>query len=93
MELDVLYSHTSSSPVVAGFPALARCIANKELPHGADIVIGTHTRLLKESHPLPWRPARSVRFSVPPAPAVVDDSVHDALEVEGEDEFGVVSCF
>ncbi|KAG6369513.1 hypothetical protein JVT61DRAFT_14311 [Boletus reticuloceps] len=88
MELDMLYSHISSSPVVAGFPALARCIANKELPHGADIVIGIHTRFLKESRPLPWRPARSVRFSVPPAPAVVDDSARDALEVEGEDEIG-----
>ncbi|KAI9458726.1 hypothetical protein HD554DRAFT_2317107 [Boletus coccyginus] len=53
MELDVLYSHITSSLVVADFPALARRIANKELPHGADIVVGIHTRLLKEPHPLP----------------------------------------
>ncbi|KAF8124559.1 hypothetical protein EV363DRAFT_1435290 [Boletus edulis] len=49
MELDVLYAHMASPPVVAHFPGLARRIANKELAHGADIVIWTHTQLLKVS--------------------------------------------
>jgi len=57
----VLYSHIASPPLVAHFPALARRIANKELPHGADIVIGVHTRLLKEPHPLPLMPPTSLR--------------------------------
>ncbi|KAF8837052.1 hypothetical protein BDN67DRAFT_244089 [Paxillus ammoniavirescens] len=52
MLLDTLYAHIASRPVVAGLPALARRIANKELPHGADIVIGLHTRILQEHHPL-----------------------------------------
>ncbi|KAG9310054.1 hypothetical protein JVU11DRAFT_10097 [Chiua virens] len=47
MELDVLYSHIATPPVVAGFPDLARRIANKELPHGADIIVGIHTRVLQ----------------------------------------------
>ena len=49
MELDVLYAHIASSTVVAGFPDFARRIANKELPHGADIIIGIHTRLLRDA--------------------------------------------
>ena len=57
MELDVLYSHIASPPVVANFAALAQRIANKELPHGADIIVGIHARLLKESYPLPFKPA------------------------------------
>jgi hypothetical protein len=52
MELDVLYAHIASLPVVAGLPALAQRIAHKELPHGADIIVGIHTRLLKERHHL-----------------------------------------
>jgi hypothetical protein len=56
MELDVLYSHIGSPPVVADFPALARCIANKELPHGADIIIGIHSRVLTQRNPLALEP-------------------------------------
>jgi hypothetical protein len=55
MELDVLYSHIGFAPVVAEFPALARRIAKGELPHGADIIVGVHTRLLKEPHALPLK--------------------------------------
>ena len=57
MELDVLYTHIASPPVVANFSALAQRIADRGLPHGADIIIGIHTRLLKEPHPLPLRAA------------------------------------
>ena len=53
----MLYSHIASPPVVANFAALAQRIANKELPHGADIIVGIHARLLKESYPLPFKPA------------------------------------
>ncbi|KAH0826789.1 hypothetical protein J3R83DRAFT_5207 [Lanmaoa asiatica] len=61
MELDVLYTHIASPTVVTGFPALAQRIANKELPHGADIIVGIHARLLKGRHPLPLTP-------IPPQP-------------------------
>ena len=53
MELDVLNSQLASPPVVADFPVFARRIANKEIPYGADIIIGIHARLLKELHRLP----------------------------------------
>ena len=47
MELDVLHSLIESPSVVTHFPALAKRIANKELPHGADVIVGIHTRFLK----------------------------------------------
>ncbi|KAF8837057.1 hypothetical protein BDN67DRAFT_957219 [Paxillus ammoniavirescens] len=50
MELDVLYPHIASPPVVAGFPELAKRIADKELPQGADIIIGLHTRTLRQHY-------------------------------------------
>lgn len=60
VELDVLYSHIGSPPVVAGFPALAQRIANRELPQGADIIVGIHERLLKGRHPSPLTPTPSL---------------------------------
>ena len=73
MELDILYAHIASLPVVTGIPALARSIAHKELPHGADIIVGIHARLLKERQPLPSTPTPSVppplsspSFYIPP---------------------------
>ena len=66
MELDILYAHIASLPVVAGLPALARSIAHKELPHGADIIVGIHARLLKERQPLPSTPTPAVP---PPLPS------------------------
>jgi hypothetical protein len=56
MELDVLYAHIESAPVVTGFPALAKRIAHKELLHGADIIVGIHKRLLKERQTLQSAP-------------------------------------
>ena len=77
MELDVLYAHIASPPVVTGLPALARRIAHKELPHGANIIVGIHARLLKERHPLPSTPPTpcvppplSPSFSFTPPPSV-----------------------
>ncbi|KAF8546792.1 hypothetical protein OG21DRAFT_1527597 [Imleria badia] len=66
MELDaVLYSHITSRPVVINFAALAR-IAQKQLPHGADIIAGIHTRLSKEHHPMVLD-----LIGVPPLPELV----------------------
>ncbi|KAF8546931.1 hypothetical protein OG21DRAFT_1490676 [Imleria badia] len=47
MELDLLHSLIASPLVVTHFPALAQRIANKELPHGTDVIVGIHTRMLK----------------------------------------------
>ncbi|KAH0826790.1 hypothetical protein J3R83DRAFT_5209 [Lanmaoa asiatica] len=86
MELDVLYSHIASPPVVANFSALAQRIANKELPHGADIIVGVHARLLKEPHPLPLKPA--VPTSRPGFLFRPPDAVGDKPEAEKEEEAG-----
>ncbi|KAI9458727.1 hypothetical protein HD554DRAFT_2298928 [Boletus coccyginus] len=68
MELDVLYTHIKSPPVVANFATLVQRIANKELPHGADIMIGIHTRLLQEHqrHPSSLGPGAGGPGSGPP---------------------------
>ncbi|KIK82042.1 hypothetical protein PAXRUDRAFT_14935 [Paxillus rubicundulus Ve08.2h10] len=66
MLLDTLYANIASRPVVAGFPALARRIANKELPCGADIVIGLHTRISQEHHPLALMPPSQFKPCPPP---------------------------
>ena len=47
----MLYSHIASPPVVENFPILAERIAHNELPHGKDIIVGIHMRLLKKHHP------------------------------------------
>ena len=89
MELDKLYSYIASATVVADFSALARRIANKQLPHGADIVIGIHTRLLNDSRPLWMRPPPPRRsIPEPPEPVEVGESDHETLEDEDEDETG-----
>lgn len=86
MELDVFYSHIASPSVVAGFSALARRVANQELPHGADIIVGIHARFLKELRPLPFKP--------PPPPSTlrlrlfgtqVEPEVREGDMLEGED--------
>ena len=47
----MLYSHIASPTVVANFATFAECIVQKELPHGVDIIVGIHTRLLQAHHP------------------------------------------
>ena len=47
MELDVLYTHIGSPPVVSGFRGLAQRIVLRELPHGVDVIVGIHERVLK----------------------------------------------
>ncbi|KAF8554151.1 hypothetical protein OG21DRAFT_1509305 [Imleria badia] len=56
MELDMLYSYIDSPPVVANFAAFAESIVHKELPHGVDIIVGIHTRLLKAHHSFSLKP-------------------------------------
>lgn len=93
MELDVLYEHIASPPVVTGLSALVRRIANKELPHGADIVVGLHTRILKEHYPYalltppplidsgaPMSPPRVPTLPTPPAcPSMSSMSAEGAI--------------
>jgi len=83
MELDVLYSHIASPPVVADFATLAQRIANGELSHGADIIVGIHARLLKERQCRPSSlelgpPPSQPRSSGPPA----SDAPHAAAKHE-----------
>ena len=85
----MLYSHIASPSVVTNFPALARRIANKELPHGADVIVGIHARLLKESHPLPFKAAPpNSMFNLwgRPEPVKMDVTASDGSDVEDEDE-------
>ena len=96
MEFDKLYSYIASPTVVADFSALARRIANKQLPHGADIVIGIHTRLLNDSRPLWMRPPPPLHsIPEPPEPVEVGESDREAPEDEDENEldhFVAVAC-
>ncbi|KAF8546932.1 hypothetical protein OG21DRAFT_1490677 [Imleria badia] len=47
MELNVLYSYIASPLIIVNFAAFAQR-AHKELPHGADIMVGIHMRIVKE---------------------------------------------
>ena len=87
MELDVLYNHVASPPVVANFSALAQRIANKRLPHGADIIVGIHSRLLKESYPLPLKlaPVPSPSLS---GPLRKEPEARESVTLEDEDKIG-----
>ena len=70
IELDVLYSYIASSPVAEDYAILVQRIARNELPHGADIVLGIHTRLLRDRRPFslgPAAPNLPFRVSTPPA--------------------------
>ncbi|KAG6377269.1 hypothetical protein JVT61DRAFT_15052 [Boletus reticuloceps] len=91
MELDVLYSHITSPPVVANFAALAQRIAHKELPHGADIIIGIHTRLLKERPPFslqPTVPALPPHCFWPPTLVQTDISANDGPDAGTKQKTG-----
>ena len=47
MELNMLSQTIATAPIIEGLPALMRRISQKELPQGADIIIGLHTRILR----------------------------------------------
>ncbi|KIN94113.1 hypothetical protein M404DRAFT_11332 [Pisolithus tinctorius Marx 270] len=60
LELDLLAEEIVSAPIVEGLPHLMRRIAQKELSHGADILIGYNTRILRK-HYLSTRPTPAAR--------------------------------
>lgn len=87
----MLYSHIASPPVVADFAAFAQRIADKELPHGADIIVGIHARLLKERQLLSLKPGSSISlpgFFGPPKPAEIAVGASDAPEAGAKHETG-----
>ena len=47
MELDLLSQRMATAPIVEGLPALMRRISQNQLPHGADIMIGLLTRIIR----------------------------------------------
>ncbi|KAG6375024.1 hypothetical protein JVT61DRAFT_3803 [Boletus reticuloceps] len=94
MELDVLYAHIASPTVVANFAALAQRVAQRELPHGADIMIGIHTRLLKAHHPFALKPEAPAPTLLPASmgsPGLVKTDViaSDAPQAEDEHKTGL----
>ncbi|KAF8546794.1 hypothetical protein OG21DRAFT_1577108 [Imleria badia] len=84
MELDVLYSHIASPSVVANFTALAQCVAHKELPHGADIMVGIHTRLVKEHLSFWLKPGAPTS----PESLKADSSTSNVSKAEPKDKTG-----
>ena len=94
MELDVLYDHIGSAPVVTGFPAFAKRLADKELPHGAEVIVGIHARLLKQRQPLTLTPASPViPSSLSPAPATIELLPPTVKKVTPPTVFGSSSGF
>ena len=69
MQLDVLYDHIGSASVVTSFPAFAKRLADNQLPHGAEVIIRIHARLLKERQSLPPTPTPPTIPSFPSSPA------------------------
>lgn len=50
MELDLLVEKLASPPIVEGLPKLMTRISQKELSHGADIMVGFYRRILQQQH-------------------------------------------
>ncbi|KAI6038874.1 hypothetical protein EDC04DRAFT_1843815 [Pisolithus marmoratus] len=48
--LNVLAEKFATAPVIQGLPQLMRRIAKNELPHGAEILVGLHTRILQKHY-------------------------------------------
>ena len=89
----MLYSHIASPPVVADFAALAQRIADKELAHGAAIIVGIHERLLKERRLLslslkPGPPTSLPDFSGPRKPGELAVGASDPPEAGAKHETG-----
>ncbi|KIJ59615.1 hypothetical protein HYDPIDRAFT_118398 [Hydnomerulius pinastri MD-312] len=82
MELDILYKHIASPPVVMGLPALVKRIANKELLHGADIIVGLHSRILKEHYPSAPPKPQPIRV---PSPVTIWREPVQGVPQEAED--------
>ncbi|KAI6038873.1 hypothetical protein EDC04DRAFT_3090475 [Pisolithus marmoratus] len=70
LELDLLVEKLATFPVIQGLPQLVRRIARNELSHGADILIGLHTRILQKHY-----------WSAPSLPAVTGSSIKPTTSV------------
>ncbi|KAG1723782.1 uncharacterized protein EDB91DRAFT_1063214 [Suillus paluster] len=51
MHIEVLLQHITSAPVIQNIPSLVRRIADSQLPHGSDIIIGLYQKFLLQYHP------------------------------------------
>ncbi|KAI6038872.1 hypothetical protein EDC04DRAFT_3141189 [Pisolithus marmoratus] len=79
LQLDLLAQEIASPPIVEGFPHLMRRIAQKELSHGADIMIGLHTRILQK-HYSPQQPTPvALSSGAPPKPALLSEWVREEV--------------
>ncbi|KAI6148080.1 hypothetical protein BKA82DRAFT_4147937, partial [Pisolithus tinctorius] len=74
MELDLLSQKIASAPIVEGLPKLLTRISQKELSHGANIMIGFYMRILQKHNlsrlsdpttPVPLLPEEAVRDGSP----------------------------
>jgi hypothetical protein len=91
MELDILHSHIASPYIVANFAALVQRTADKEIPHGVDVLVGIYARLLKERQPLTLNsgfPISLPSFSKPPKPAELAVGVSNASDARVKHETG-----
>lgn len=86
----MLYSRIGSPTVVANFAALAQHIANKDLPHGADIIVSMHARLLKALGPFSLKPGGSVSQCSSVLPKLVEPAVgaSDVLSANAKPNVG-----
>jgi hypothetical protein len=51
MQVEVLFNHIASVPVIQNIPSLVKRIADSQLPHGADIIIDLFQKVLLKYHP------------------------------------------
>jgi hypothetical protein len=74
MEVDSLFQHVTTPTVIKDFPTLMKRIAGADLPHGADILIQLHRRMLRQLYPGTLSPLH--------APPIVDLKQYvDALKI------------
>jgi hypothetical protein len=74
MEVETLFQHVATPTVMKDFPTLIKRIAGAGLPHGADILIQLHERMLKQHYP------RVVSPELAPQPVFVDLLYVDTLK-------------
>jgi hypothetical protein len=74
MEVESLFQHVATPTVIKNFPTLMKRIAGADLPHGADILIQLHQRMLRQLYPGTLSPSH--------APPIVDLKQYvDALKI------------
>ncbi|EGN92310.1 hypothetical protein SERLA73DRAFT_191353 [Serpula lacrymans var. lacrymans S7.3] len=88
MEIDVLYKHIASKPVSNQLPSLARRVAGGGVPHGAELIVKLHQKLLMLHYPdaltieeeVATEPVTNPLVDVSPSP--VKFSFPDVAEIE-----------